>query len=276
MRRALLVLTLAAAAAVVAAGARTDGPQGPSPGVSAGWAGVLATNGKVRYVAVPGGRWTILEAVQVHGGRVLRWAELRGTYGHPLVALDGTTGGLSADGKTLVLASFATSDGISRFRALTTRTMRLGKVVALRGPWSFDAMSPDASTLFLIQYLGTGIYPAYRVRAYDMNEHRLVPGAIVDRREEEAAMRGQPVTRRWSSDGRWAYTLYARQGEPPFVHALDTVARQAYCIDLPIRLRQPKQMALRLRLRSDGKLAVRSGPSTLAVVDTTTFEARKG
>lgn len=276
MRRSAFALAAAISAAAVGAGVAVgDGPQGPSPGVSAGWAGVLATNGKVRYVAIPGNRGTILEAVQVRGGRVLRWAVIPGSYGHPLVAFDGTSGGVSADGKTLVLASFATPDGITRFRALSTKTMRLHKVVALRGPWSFDALSPDASTLFLVEYLGKGANAAYRVRAYDMTAHRLFPGAIVDRREDEAEMRGQPVTRVTSADGRWAYTLYGRQGTPPFVHALDTVEREAYCIDLPLRLSQTKQMALRLRFGRDGELEVRKGRSTLAVVDLKKLEARK-
>ena len=80
-------------------------------------------------------------------------------------------------------------------------------------------------------------------------------------------MRGQPVTRRTSRDGRWAYTLYAR-GREPFVHALDTVQGEAYCIDLPLRLRQLEQMGLRLRLGARGGLEVRRGRVTLAVVDT--------
>ena len=87
-------------------------------------------------------------------------------------------------------------------------------------------------------------------------------------------MRGQPVTRTASADGRWAYTLYARPGAEPFVHALDTVEGEAYCVDLPLDLRQVEQMALRLRLGRDG-LEVHRGRTTLAVVDTDELEVRE-
>jgi hypothetical protein len=97
---------------------------------------------------------------------------------------------------------------------------------------------------------------------------------IVDRREDEVLMRGQPVTRRSSADGRWAYTLYARPSAEPFVHALDTVEGEAYCIDLPLELRQVEQMALRLRLGKD-KLEVHRGRTTLAVVDTDELAIRE-
>ena len=59
-------------------------------------------------------------------------------------------------------------------------------------------------------------------------------------------MRGEPGTRATSADGRWAYTLYARQKHAPFVHALDTARRQAYCIDLPLDVGRAEQMTLRL------------------------------
>jgi hypothetical protein len=103
---------------------------------------------------------------------------------------------------------------------------------------------------------------------------RLDAEPIVDRREDEVLMRGQPVTRVASSDGRWAYTLYARPKHGPFVHALDTVGGEAYCVDLPLRLRQLEQMALRLRTRGDGELEVRSRHARLALVDTKTLEVR--
>jgi hypothetical protein len=276
MRRLVLAVAISAAAATVAAGARADGV-GPSPGAEMGWTGLLAPGGKTRYVALPGERETIVASVRVRGGKIARWGVVHGAYGIPLVAFDGSTDGLSGDHKTLVLATPTINPGpTSTFPILATSNFRVLETVRLRGSWAFDAISPDASTLYLIQYLWTGAnYPPYRVRAFDLTRRQLVPGAIVDRREEEASMRGQPVTRRWSRDGRWAYTLYARQGKPPFVHALDTVARQAYCIDLPLRLRQPKQMALRLQLGTDGALAVRAGSSTVTVVDTATWEARK-
>jgi hypothetical protein len=54
----------------------------------------------------------------------------------------------------------------------------------------------------------------------------------VDPREPDEDMRGYPITRASSPDGRWAYTLYDGAGKHPFVHALDTQGRTAACIDL--------------------------------------------
>jgi hypothetical protein len=195
----------------------------------------------------------------------------------PAVAYDSSSGALTRDGKTLVLASQAGAPGsrtTTRFAVLQTRTLRTRALVALRGSFSFDAISPDASTLYFIQYTSAQDYTRYRVRAYDVASHELLPGAIVDRREPDEAMTGGPVTRATTADGRWAYTLYARQNEPPFVHAIDTVKREAYCIDLPLRIGQQRQMQLRLAFDGQRELRVRRGHKTLAIVDLEKMEAR--
>jgi hypothetical protein len=279
MKKLVLMLALAALAAGYVTIASADGPQGPAPGITSGGPGVLAPNGKIRYVAIPTGRTTIVEAVQTHGGGVLRWNVIPGAYGNPLVAWDGTTGGLSADGKTLVLAAYSTVQPgpSSRFGVFAAKTLARRAVITLPGVWSFDALSPDASTLFLVQYRTSAPASAYSVRAFDLRTAQLVPGAIVDRREEEAAMRGAPVRRKTSVDGRWAYTLYARRGEPPFVHALDTMKSEAYCVDLPLHLGQPKQYALQLRFGGGGVLEILNPRGVrLARVDLETLEARRG
>jgi hypothetical protein len=112
------------------------------------------------------------------------------------------------------------------------------------------------------------------VRSADLQTGQLDAEAIVDRREDEVLMRGQPVTRATGPDGRWVYTLYARPKHGPFVHALDTARGEAYCVDLPLRLRQLEQMALRLRIRRDGALEIRSRHARLALVDTRTLRLR--
>jgi hypothetical protein len=274
-RSALVLLAAAAAAALTAVSAAADG--GPSPGVSFGWNGVLAPGHQVRYVAIPSGRNTVVESIRVLGGRVLRWTSISGSYGVPQVAWDGSMGGLTRDGRTLVLASYASMPGAgarTHLVVLRTRTLRAVDHVTLRGSFSFDAVSPDASTIYLIQYTSALDSTRYRVRAYDVAQDRLAPGAIVDRREPDEVMAGGPVTRATTADGRWAYTLYARQGQAPFVHALDTVKREAYCIDLPLRLNQQRQMTLRLGFHGT-ELRVRVHRKTLAVVDMQKLEARK-
>jgi hypothetical protein len=179
-----------------------------------------------------------------------------------------------------VLASYGPypgERGRTRFVVLGTDTLDVLRRLVLPGSWSFDAISPDASQLYLVEHISAGQKPRYRVRAYDLRARRLIPGAVVDRLENESIMDGQPVTRATSSNGRWAYTLYAREKHEPFVHALDTVRREAFCIDLPIRLAQLHQMELRLRLTRDGSnlSVVRNGRS-LAAIDTTSWEVVRG
>ncbi len=72
-----------------------------------------------------------------------------------------------------------------------------------------------------------------RCARYDIEHHTLIQKPVIDPREPDEAMRGQPVTRTMSPDGRWAYTLYDRSPDAPFIHALDTRNLAAACIDLP-------------------------------------------
>jgi hypothetical protein len=222
---------------------------------------------------------TIAAAVRARDGHVVRSTVIRGFYGVPLVSYDGTAGGLSGDGDSLVLASYGPlpgEAGKTRFVVLSTQALRVVRLVVLRGSWSYDAISPDGSMLYLVEHISAGQNPLYRVRSFDLRANRLIPGAIVDRIEREAVMGGQPVTRATSSDGRWAYTLYARAKSEPFVHALDTVRREAFCVDVPLRLGQAKQMELRLRLTADRRtLSVVQGGTSLAEIDTASFEVRR-
>jgi len=102
MRRTLaLAIILGAAWAAVAA---ADGGGG-SPGVDLGSYGVVSPSGKVRYLTLPAGQGTLVEAMVVRGGHVLRSSFLRGAFGIPFVAVDSSTGGLARNGRRLVLAS---------------------------------------------------------------------------------------------------------------------------------------------------------------------------
>ena len=136
----------------------------------------------------------------------------------------------------------------------------------LTGSWSYDAISPDGSLLYLVEHLSAGTNPRYRVRLFDLPAGRLLPDPIVDRIDDEVVMRGRPVTRAMSPDGRWAYTLYARLRGGPFVHALDTARREAVCVDLPLRLVEPKQWELRLRTEPGAVLVLR-GRDPVARID---------
>jgi hypothetical protein len=273
----VLAALLAVVAAATAGGVSANGSP-YSPGLDYGGEGVQAPAGEVRYVTLGTPTSTIVAAIGVRGGRVVRSRAVRGFFGVPLVAYDGTTAGLSGDGRTLVVASYGPlpgNAGTTRFLALRARTLKPYRRIELRGSWSFDALSPDGSRLYLVQHITAGPSPKYRVRVYDLAGGRLLPNAVIDRLVSKAIMGGQPATRVTTSDGRWAYTLYARQNGKPFVHALDTARRKAFCIDLPLRLGEAEQMRLRMRLRDDD-LTVRLANSKLAVVDRRSFVVHLG
>lgn len=232
MRR--LSFSLAVVALVLAPAALADGPP---PVVTQGGTGVAShTNAGIHYVAVSdrtGG--TLLEAVDARSGGVSWWGGLKGSWGIPTVGFSDPVGqGLSQNGRTLVLGS---TDGPyaspSKFLVVDPTRMRALRTIVLRGSFSFDALSPDASKLYLIQYRKSGDLTHYVVRAYDLRTSRLLPGRIADKAEHEESMAGLPITRTTSADGRWVYTLYQKPSGEPFVHALDTVGAAAYCIDLP-------------------------------------------
>ncbi|MDX6507777.1 MAG: hypothetical protein QOG06_2421 [Gaiellaceae bacterium] len=273
MRRTLVLATIVAATWVAVAVA--DGG-GPSPGESFGWTGVVGPKGAIRYVTVPAGHGTLLEAVTVRGGTVNRWRYLRGSFGIPLVAFDNSSGGLARNGKRLVLVSHQ-QGALTRIAVVDPATFRTKARVRLAGRWAFDALSPSGSLMYLIQYLGgpsaAGVQP-YAVRALNVNTRRLYASPVVDRREPGEKMTGMPLTRVESSNG-WAYTFYSRIGKAPFVHALDTVHRRAFCVDVPWKRSANALWRVRLRV-SGGELLLQMGPKVVARVDRKTFRVTRG
>lgn len=267
---ALALVPLALASGTAAANG------GPSPGLMTGWDGTLDAARGVRYVAVPVGRTTIVAAVRTSDGRMLRYSTIKGGFGVSIVAFDGTTEGVSRDGRTLVLAEFGASQQETRFAVLRTSTLRIRKTVALRGLWAFDALSRDARTLYAIQYLGNGPNARYNVRAVSLVTGKPLGGAIVDKREPDEEMNGAPWARARSANGAWAYTLYAKPNGTAFVHALDTASRRAFCVDLPWQSSTQALSAVRLSLADDGRTLVlsKAGSGRLALVDTRTFTVK--
>jgi len=265
---------LAMAAVCAPASAAADGL--PVGNVDAGPGGVASRTGELRYLALPAGPDTLALAIRRDGGQVQRSRHLRGRYAVPVVALDGTVDGLSADGRTLVLIRPRTGfpRSTTTFAVLDAREMRVREVVRLRGDFSYYAMSPDGGLVYLIQYTSRRDPTRYEVRAFDTREGRLVPGAIIDKREPDENMRGYPLTRAMSPDGRWAYTLYDGAGKHPFVHALDTRDLTAACIDLHALEGRTDLTALGLDVApGGGELSVVDRRDrALAVIDAKTFE----
>jgi hypothetical protein len=224
-----------------------------------------APGGRLEYTTDRAGRDTTLVESARYGGP-LRRRTVRGAFSVPAVAYDGSPGGLSADGRTLVLISPRKRypRDQTTFAVVDARRLAVRRHIRLKGDFSFDAISPDGRTMYLVEYSPRD--PGkYAVRAYDLNAGRLLPQPVVDPSEPEEPMTGVPVTRAASTDGRWAYTLY-QSAAHPFVHALDTERRTAVCIDLD-DLNQVWNASLELRgTRLD---VVRRG-RVLAGIDTRT------
>jgi hypothetical protein len=274
IRRIVIVVVLAATAGGFAPAARSDGL--PVLGVDVGASGVAAPSGSVRYVTIPAPGGTMVERIQRAGGRVLAAVLVPGTYTIPAVAYDGSASGLSGDRHTLVLIeprrSFPRAN--TTLLVLTAPNLAHRAVVRLHGDFSFDAISPDGSRLYLIQYLSPADPTRYAVRSFELSSMRLAPRPVVDPREPDEAMRGNPLSRAVSADGRWAYTLYDGGGTHPFIHALDTARSTARCIDVA-GLAPAILSRIRLRMADGGRdVQIADGARTLVAVDTRMLTVR--
>jgi len=266
--RALLV---AGATIAVAVPAAAVGAGFPAPGMDTSRTGATAPGDPYRYSAIPQASGaTLVVKLSRDGGAIVRHRELRGTSVVAAAALDGATTGLSADGSRLVLIGprRARRQRVTRLVVLDTTTLRPVRRVTLRGDFTLDAVSPDASRLFLVRFADAAANPLdYAVRVYDVRHQRLLPHPLVDPRNPDEKMTGMPLARVLSPDGRWAYTLYA--GEEQFVHALDTARSRAYCVDLPA-VTSDAAGTLRLVARRGAVDLVGQSGGVVARIDTAT------
>jgi hypothetical protein len=265
----LLLCAVLAAACIPTAVAGAAGP--PLPSSQSGRAGAVAPGGSERFLTRLAGRDTGVLAVRRGDGRVLRSRQIRGRWSVPAVTLDGGTTGLSADGRTLVLARLTSSfpAAATHLAVLDAGRLEVRRTIRLPGFFTVDAVSPDGRWLYLIQYADSVV--DYRVRALDTRTGRLAADDVVDPRSPGEQMGGLPMTRAISRDGRWAYTLYGG-GAETFIHALDTVGRTAACVDLEMLPPDSDLSAVRLRVSPDGRrVSVSDGTELVASVDARTF-----
>ncbi len=172
----------------------------------------LAVQGGAGVQAADGTRYTVLAAgpdTRLFAGT--RSRTIHGHFGIPRLTQAGQMGGLSRDGRTLVLQNMGVRD-LSRFVVVRTSDVATLQTVVLHGTFGFDALSPDAGRLYLIQHGSTEDVQHYVVRAYDLRARRLLPGRIADKTQQGWTMQGWAVSRATGADGRWAYTLYANPG----------------------------------------------------------------
>jgi hypothetical protein len=267
LTRSLVIAVLAAA---VTAGAALA--VGPWPGLAPS---VRAPSGEVRYAASRAGGVTTIKKIGADG-ELISSTKIDGAFGIPAVTSNGAAGGLSPDGRLLVLVEPPVYQGLrqqSRFVLLSTARLSRMATIVLPGEFGFDAFSPDRRTLYVIQHASQRDLVRYVVRAYDLSSGRLLPRAIVDKRNLGETMRGYPVARATTPNGDWVYTLYTKGpgASATFVHALNAAGRAAFCIDLPAWSGGEDIWNTRLEL-SGNTLLVRSRyGATLARIDTRTL-----
>ncbi|HWM53963.1 MAG TPA: hypothetical protein VNO20_01040 [Solirubrobacterales bacterium] len=299
LRATTLAFACSCAVAVPAAPAKFPGMFGAN--------GVSAAGSPYSYEALSPRtdehRLTVVVQVDSRRDRISRWWYLRGAYLVPALTYNGSSSGISADGGTLVLSRFSWiyPPRSSGFAILDTdlnlrhpvhagehRPPHAIKRVSLADSFTFHAISPDGSTIYLSQHLARFVSGPVRIRALDASSGALLPPAAVGPSARERHARGVPIARATSGDGRWAYTLYTGYKPRPgrlsltrraLVHALDTVTGRAHRVELP-QLQghvNPFNLALRLQPR-DHELTVLSAPPThpasrpLLAVDTRRFE----
>jgi hypothetical protein len=278
MPRAAKAASLALTCLVlVPAAAAADGL--PVPVDGANQATVVAPDGDgPRYATVDAGEDTQLMRIDQEGGEITAARRIDGEFSVPLVAIDGTPSGLSADGETLALINprtrFPRHETSFVIVDISSGRMRPEPPLTLRGDFSFDALSPDGRIMYLIEYLSRD-YNNYAVREYDLLRDRLLPDPVLVAHEvSPGEMRGLPMTRATSPDGRWEYTLYnggGRRSDEAFIHTLDTERGISHCVDLAM-VNGNEAWRVGLELTDDGgTLNATRGGQTLAMLDTETF-----
>jgi DNA-binding beta-propeller fold protein YncE len=184
-------------------------------------------------MATRDGTQTRVRRLDVASGAEVPEIVLDGHWRLPTIGSDPVAVGRSADGSTLALVEDPGSGTrtTSRFAVVDLSGTRPPKVIALSGVFDFDAISPDGTTLFVVERKDSQAGGLYQVRALDSSTGLLAEGAIVDKSNPGDAMAGWAIEQQRLAGGI-VMTLY-RGHEHPFVHALDTLHQGAVCIDLP-------------------------------------------
>jgi hypothetical protein len=295
VRKTLQILILLSLMLVPAAanGDGFDNPRGPTTNEGPRTLGgaLSIEGGRHRFVSLtPRTRpqLSLIAQIDKRDATIDRWWYLHGEYMIPVVAGDGdrSPSGLSADGGTLVLTTLprAYPPKQSTFAVLNTRSSHHAIThLRLPGAFTFHAISPDGSRIYLIQYFYSGAQVThYLLRALDTATGRLLPGRIIARQKSEKRLEGAPISRLQSPDGRWAYTLYG--GKSPFLQALDTVHGRAIQFELPQLEGGRASLELRMRLVDGGdRIEVypasaqggRSQTGRGVEIDTETFEVSR-
>ena len=246
--------------------------------------GVTNQNWTMLYTATAGAGRTTVQAIDLTSGAVLRTTTLAGQYALPENESNARLGGLSPDGKTLVLAEVLSDQQKQKFNAekrwvshlavLDTSLQTPARILELDGNFVFDALSPNGAYLYLIEHLMPFEEGRYQVRQYNLATDRLNPQVVVEKGENETIMEGYGGAQVISPKGDWVFTFYQKT-EHPFIHALNTENAFAVCLDLPPagKLNDPASKYWGLALNNKGTMlyAVNSLLGQLAEINVSDF-----
>jgi DNA-binding beta-propeller fold protein YncE len=195
-------------------------------------------------IGTPSGDWkhfysivsnSLLDTNPETGG-TQRTLPLRRHYELPRATMSGVPGGMSQNGKWLVLEAWdrdALNVATATHLLLVDTSFASQPVpVELKGNFDFDAISNNGQNLFLIEYLAP---QKYRVRLYRVGLKALDENIVVEKgKSQTSTMAGVKLMSVPSPDGEWLYTLYAQQNEGAFIHGLQLNGNPfAACVDLP-------------------------------------------
>src|SRR5262249_45319733 len=181
--------------------------------------GVTAPDWTILYTAEQTGGQTVVRALDLATGRILRETAIDGAYGLPMITPDSVMGGLSPDGRWLALTARVGSRQ-TQFAVVDTAFKQQPKRVSLDGYFLFDGLNNSGTSLFLTESLGDDPAAKYHVRRYDLARGALDPNVIVDKFDGSAIMSGVRQTAVASRNGDWLFSLYLNPSHGPFIHAL--------------------------------------------------------
>jgi hypothetical protein len=182
--------------------------------------------------------------------------------------------GFSPNGRWLVLTG--PLGATSSFAIVDTSLVRLAAIAEVPGPFTYDAISDEGNSLYLIERITpqaaqalVAVNPAYayRVRVYDVPGKKMSETLVVDVKlaaqtngdnaetRIDGIMNGIYQSSVPSRDGQWNFSFYYNPNRGPFIHVLHLNSRSAFCIlDLPnVAGGFEKRLGWSLALTSSGR-----------------------
>lgn len=205
-------------------------------------------------------------------GATTRTIELPGRYQLPAATATGLPGGTSPDGVWLVVESYGgqaeATPSATHFLILNMVETGVRRTVNLAGYFKFDAISNDGERLYLIQYLNGR---EYYVRLYDLVSGKLDANIVVDKSNGEQSMSGTRLSGIATPGGNWLFSMYVRESDGPFIHALSLDGPFAFCLDLPgsgyASSDGAKQWSIAMDRAGNALYAINSATGVVAEID---------